>query len=550
MKFFWCVFIGCILFSCNDPQQKHLISRAEDMLEAFPDSSMYLLKEVRAERLDRAHRAYYALLYTEVLDKNAKEIVSDSLLNIALNYYDSKGNSVALAKCYYYLGCYYWELEEWDKAVNSYVQAESIALSLDEYNLLGLIYARLGRLYIQQFDIEKASTMYDKCIFYYNKAGNKRNEAMALGSKGRTFLYTQQYDSTFYYLDLAKQFHKAQKDTQALNVCLNLEGYLWLKMGNLEKAKQSVDMENARSQYVLLSDVYFAEKQIDSAEYYMHLALQNTHDKKQQIGFYQRLSRIAYVEKDYEGTIAYLRKRCALTDSVYQNFTENSVGKWISKYRYERAQKEAATSKLETAYFQRLLAVVILIFLAIVSVYQFMHSRKSKKLYEDQLLIQKLKTSESELKGLLNEQLKEKSYQLRSFFQNRVNTLKDLIEISYKFKYDTEKFRKNFKELLSKRSFTKEEWQLLREGVNTSMNGLMDYLEDHYPDLSEEDQKYCCLLCAGFTMVEITALLNIKQDSIYKKRNRIRSRLNLEQSVSLEDFLEELRRNLTAQNQQ
>ncbi len=536
MKWFCCVVISCVLWACNDTQQTALLLRAERMLEASPDSSLLLLKEIDSERLDRAHNASYALLCTEALDKNGERIISDSLLNIALEYYGKRGNSVALAKCYYYLGCYHWELEEWDRAVDSYVYAETIALNFSAYNLLGLIYGRLGRLYTRQLNIEKALGMYDRSVICNDSAGNQRNKAWALGNKGRTFLYIQQYDSAVYYLRLAEKLHREQQDTLALNVCLNLQGALWLRLGNIEQAKKVIDLHGITSErYALLSDICLAEEKLDSAEYYLHQALVFVDDERQKIGFYQRLVRIAQMKNEKEKVIDYLFRRCAVTDSVYQGFVENSVEKWRTHSRYERAQKEAVASRLKAVSFQRLLGMASAVFLIVVSVYQFLHSRRRKKLYEYRFLIQQLQISETNLKNLLEQQMEEKSVQLRIFFERRVEILKNLIGLSL---FNVKKLREKLPDI----GLSPEDWQLLKEGLDISMNGVVKCIENDYPDLTEDDRKYCYLYYAGFSAQEIAILLNVHLDSIYKKRNRIRQRLHLENDVTLEDFLEELRR--------
>lgn len=170
----------------------------------------------------------------------------------------------------------------------------------------------------------------------------------------------------------------------------------------------------------------------------------------------------------------------------------------------------------------------------VVSVYQFLHSRKRKKLYEYSFLIQQLQISEANLKNLLERQLEEKSVQLQAFFQKRVNILKNLIDIA---KCRNEKLQTKLADI----SLSPEDWQLLQEGINTSREGIADYIAKTYPALTEDDRKFCCLHYAGFSAQEIAILLNVRLDSIYKKRNRIRQRLHLESDVSLEDFLEELR---------
>lgn len=540
MKCFCQVCIVCVLWACNDSRQTDLLLRAERMLEVSPDSSLSLLKEIDSKRLDRAHRASYALLYTEALDKNGEKAASDSLLSIALEYYGKRGNSVALAKCYYYLGCNHWELEEWDKAVDSYVNAEAIALDFSAYNLLGLIYGRLGRLYAKQLNIEKALEMCSRSVCSYDRAGNQRNKAWALGNKGRTFLYFQQYDSVIYYLKLAEKLHREQQDTSALNVCLNLQGYLWLRLENIEQARKTIDLnEITLGQYTLLSDIYLAEKKLDSAEYYLNLALMSVKDRKQQIGLYQRLAEMAWVKDEKEKAVDYLFKRCAVTDSVYQGFIENSVEKWRTHSRYERAQKEAIASRLKAVSSQRLLGIACVVFLVVISVYQFLHSRRRKKLYEYRFLIQQLQISEANLKNLLERQMEEKIVQLQIFFERRVEILKNLIGLSL---VDVTKLRKKLPDI----ELSSEDWQLLKEGLDVSMKGIVNCIENDCPDLTEDDRRYCYLYYAGFSAQEIAILLNVHIDSIYKKRNRIRQRLHLGYDVTLENFLEELCRKFSS----
>lgn len=541
MKWFCQVCIVCVLWACNDSQQTDLLLRAERMLETSPDSSLLLLKEIDSKRLDRVHGAFYALLYTEALDKNGEKITSDSLLSIALEYYGKRGNSVALAKCYYYLGCNHWELEEWDKAVDSYVNAESIALDFSAYNLLGLIYGRLGRLYTRQFNIEKALDVYGKCIANFSKSENIKNKAIVLSEKGRVFLYFQQYDSAINYLKFSEELLREQRDTQALNACLNLQGYLWLKSGNIEQAKKTIDLNEITSgQYTLLSDIYLAEKKLDSAEYYLNLALMSINDKRQQIGLFQKLAKVVLVRDEKEKAVDYLFRRCAVTDSVYQGFVENSVEKWRTNSRYERAQKEAIASRLKAVSSQRLLGIVSVLFLIVISVYQFLHNRRRKKLYEYRFLIQQLQISETNLKNLLERQIEEKIVQLQVFFERRVEILKNLIGLSL---FDVNKLRKKLPDI----ELSSEDWQLLKEGLDASMNGIVNCIENDCPDLTEDDRRYCYLYYAGFSAQEIAILLNVHIDSIYKKRNRIRQRLHLGYNVTLENFLEELRGKFSSQ---
>ena len=130
--------------------------------------------------------------------------------------------------------------------------------------------------------------------------------------------------------------------------------------------------------------------------------------------------------------------------------------------------------------------------------------------------------------------MKEKIVQLQIFFERRVEILKNLIGLSL---FDVNKLRKKLPDI----ELSLEDWRLLKEGLDVSMKGIVNCIENDCPDLTEDDRRYCYLYYAGFSAQEIAILLNVHIDSIYKKRNRIRQRLHLGNDVTLENFLEELR---------
>ena len=58
-------------------------------MQFHPDSALHLLQNTDISALHgKADLAYYALLLTQVRDKNHISQTSDSLLNIAVRYYD------------------------------------------------------------------------------------------------------------------------------------------------------------------------------------------------------------------------------------------------------------------------------------------------------------------------------------------------------------------------------------------------------------------------------------------------------------------------------
>lgn len=79
--------------------------------------------------------------------------------------------------------------------------------------------------------------------------------------------------------------------------------------------------------------------------------------------------------------------------------------------------------------------------------------------------------------------------------------------------FDVRKLREKLPDI----ELSPEDWQLLKEGLNISMNGVVECIENDYPDLTEDDRRYCYLYYARFSAQEIAVLLNVHLDSIYKK---------------------------------
>lgn len=82
---------------------ERFLDEAEAKLETQPDSAFVELDSLdRALLSTRELRARHALLYTIALEKVGMEITSDSIINIAVEYYTSSGNEAMARKALYY----------------------------------------------------------------------------------------------------------------------------------------------------------------------------------------------------------------------------------------------------------------------------------------------------------------------------------------------------------------------------------------------------------------------------------------------------------------
>lgn len=86
--------------------------------------------------------------------------------------------------------------------------------------------------------------------------------------------------------------------------------------------------------------------------------------------------------------------------------------------------------------------------------------------------------------------------------------------------------------------FNREEERDNCEHILTNSSPLfVDYLRNHYPELTEGDIKMACYIQAGMTAKQIANMLLIQPASVKMNRHRLRRRLHLSSEESLESVL-------------
>lgn len=86
--------------------------------------------------------------------------------------------------------------------------------------------------------------------------------------------------------------------------------------------------------------------------------------------------------------------------------------------------------------------------------------------------------------------------------------------------------------------FSEAEWKELLTLIDLAYDDFTLRLQAADPALTEDAVRFCCLLKAGFSVEEITRLLSVTKDAVYKRRSRLRKELLPDADKrSLEAFL-------------
>lgn len=123
-------------------------------MQFHPDSALHLLQNTDISALHgKADLAYYALLLTQARDKSNIIQTNDSLINIAVRYYDSIGSPSMQAKAHFYRGCIYRDQNKCAPAIRDYFTSIALAKNAKSENLIPPAYVHIGHIcYEQTFD--------------------------------------------------------------------------------------------------------------------------------------------------------------------------------------------------------------------------------------------------------------------------------------------------------------------------------------------------------------------------------------------------------------
>lgn len=222
------IFIGILLlclisYSCRRKEKiaASTLAKVEVLNSVHPDSALFLLQNLNINNEDVSLKAKYALLFTQAEDKNYILHTNDSLINIAVNFYDSVKNIGQAAKAHYYLGRVYQDMQNEAGAVSEFLIALPLAEQVGESKILCLLYGNLGQVYFQQGLLARADSLF---ILSENIAIQKNdsfNLAMGLIARGNVRLQKEEHSSAMAFFEralvIARNMHNANVQEVVFN---------------------------------------------------------------------------------------------------------------------------------------------------------------------------------------------------------------------------------------------------------------------------------------------------------------------------------------------
>ena len=501
------------------------LSQAEGLIWAAPDSALHLLESISASRhLTGKEQADYALLLSLAQYRCYIPVSSDSLINLAIEYYKDKNDADKKGAAFYVKGCI---LEEYCKdipnALLAYKEAETCIPDMDDKQYVARIYSSLGYINKKSFHLEPAKEYYQKAV----QANIDGKDTVAYASNLLNL-------STLYYT-----LHQADSANRCINTLIDIADSLndldlQVKIYNNIANRKIFEKNYAEAEKYLihairLSSPHFPDKlSLGLANLYAYTGQKEKADSlfthllscpDLLVRSNSYLDLLNYFLASHPQEHSYLNHYIALTDSIYKENRAEEVGKIQQKY-----DNEVLARTNDQLYFKWILTSVVGSLICIIAV-TFLQKKWRKanalqKQIEELAVKKKVLTSSSQENERYVIQISELESQINDL-KNEKRRLKYFIKKTKKSKENKEDdYSSIFKTYLSitkDKTYDKElERDNLRQWLNLTNQNFTDKLIKHYPVLSKSNQlmDVCCLTALNLSIEDIATLLGIGERTV------------------------------------
>ena len=514
------------------------LSQAEGLIWAAPDSALHILESISTSRhLTGKEQADYALLLSLAQYRCYIPVSSDSLINLAIEYYKDKNDADKKGAAFYVKGCI---LEEYTKdipnALLAYKEAEMCIPDMNEKRYVARIYSSLGYINKKSFHFDPAKEYYQKAL----QANIDGKDTVAYASNLLNL-------STLYYT-----LHQADSANRCINTLIDIADSLndldlQVKIYNNIANRKIFEKNYAEAEKYLihairLSSPHFPDKlSLGLANLYAYTGQKEKADSlfthllscpDLLVRSNSYLDLLNYFLTSHPKERSYLNHYIALTDSIYKENRAEEVGKIQQKY-----DNEVLARTNDQLYFKWILTSVVGSLICIIAV-TFLQKKWRKanalqKQIEELEEKKKVLTSSSQENERYVIQISELESQINDL-KNEKRRLKYFINKTKESKEDKEAdYSSIFKTYLSitkDKTYDKErERDNLRQWLNLTNQNFTDKLIKHYPVLSKSNQlmDVCCLTALNLSIEDIATLLGIGERTVERYTSDICKKVGL-----------------------
>ena len=561
----YCLLFLCLLTGCY-PSMKPQLEEAEALLTENPDSAYRLLQTIeQPERHSKAEYATWCLLTTQAADKSYQKHTSDSLIQVAVRYFSRQHDPDRLATALYTQGRVEKELGKNEEAAQSFVKALDVAKGGEDYELQFLASSQLGSIYAYSKLIDKARIAYEQALHFAELAQDSSSISYAHAYLGRTYGLQNDWNEAVHAYQKAITIASQAQSIPALQLGLNELATVYCRTQSYQNAFDCIqrlqdlaDKSIATNQaitYLNIGDLYRLMSYYDLAIPYLEKAL-NTKNLYTKRSTYQCFYYLYTEQQNYKKAIEYNNLYWVCNDSIQEIEKQKEIIAVEKKYNNEKLLNEKQQLELKQ---NKILLIGCGIFLFIIIVFLLTYADKKRIIarlfeelnnvqwqivekertianYQQEMTVLSQKQSNfndwQQTKNNMDVEIKQLHQQIKALKQRqseiliRLNHRNDQIQQYEKIIKRKESIPDILTRIKKTNRIEEIEWPELIAHIDALHCQFSARLKKAYPELTDTDIRLCSLIKLGYDRKEQIELLAINEDSFYKRKQRLRKRID------------------------
>lgn len=535
--------------SCEPRHVRDTIVHASSIMHDRPDSALTLMESIDPTEIHCGEtRALHALYLTQARNKNHIIQTDDSLINIALDYFDDETSPYEAMLAHFYRGEIHFDAKDYPTATTEALTALQLAKYNDHYNL-AKIHELMADIHHRTFNLSEALVHRKQAALYYRKANRKSNFLHSECEVAREYSGCGKYQDAINHLDSISYLYM-EADTYLRKLFHDSYIIPLAKLNRIDEAIKRHQLlmgiidtcEYATYDFAYIAGLFVKTGQPDSAYHYLDIAKNYNTDKLHKIKYHNACYELYKHIGHPDSAIVHLEARHNIETEAEMREVASAEREFFNTLAISEQQKSKRYSLLFIILCCSIIITVVL--------YLMLNNIKAKKrrlkikelIYDYQDVRQQLISSQEKIANL-NEEivkreakidilLKRQSTEDIPEFVDRLlskqfSTLNRLFS-QYFEKRDSEtistSFIKDFEEELS-RLQRPESINKIRKIVNDCRNNILLKLKEQIPSLKQTDIDFLALYLCGFNHKAICLILDINVGNYYNKRKRIKERI-------------------------
>lgn len=365
---------------------------------------------------DKAQRLQL-LEQLEQRNRSGEPMLSDSLAEELVTYFDRHGNANEKMRSRYILGRTYYCLGELPRALEIYNEAADCAdtLSTDcDFAKLSRVYAQSAAVYYDQVQPRSQLENLRKAEYFALKGRDTLMAIECFALQSDAYNLLNKWDSVVFVTETASErFSKIKRKDRVVQVLYNELSAL-IRIGNYTKAKKTIDLYEMYSgyfdetnsiinkfgiYYYVKGLYYLAIEKTDSAEYLFRKVLCDSANLNNKIAGCNGLQKVYEVKRNTDSIAKYASLCYELNDSAYSLSEMQNIQKLQASYNYNHHKflAEQSENKAQKSIILLITIVALVIILSLLAFFRFRSYRNCRKAeieqyQKDLVTLEKLQT--------------------------------------------------------------------------------------------------------------------------------------------------------------